>query len=277
MTSLAWAGIVGIVSSNVQAAEFAETVVAYTPGTGFATEFGTGLGYTNAAAALGEPSPSTPGPFGGPVDPFNPPYTRDQLVSIGEGGSLTVAFGNPIINHEGHPFGLDFILFGSAGFVITNGDFTGGGITDGSLFSANPGTTRISVSADNATYFTLDPVRALGADTLFPTDGAGAFDVPVNPALRNSDFAGLGLGEIRALYGGSGGGTGFDLAWAQDANGQSVFLPEARFVRIGVLSGVAEVDGLAAVGIVPEPRSWVMLALGLGWLARGRFWRRRTA
>ncbi len=244
---LACASAMGLGSSAASGVNFAETVVSYTPGMGFATEFGSGLGYTNAAAALGEPSRSIPGPFGGPVDPFNPPYTRDQLVSIGEGGSLTVAFANPIPNSDAHPFGIDFIVFGSAGFVITNGNFTGGGITDGSLFGANPGATRVSVSADNVRYYTLDPARAPGVDAFFPTDGAGQFNRPVNPALRNSDFAGLGLDRVRARYGGSAGGAGFDLSWAQDSDGQRVFLPEARYVRIDVLSETAEIDGFAAV------------------------------
>jgi hypothetical protein len=241
--------------SQVQAASYADSVVAYVPGTA-------AQGFTNAAAALGEPSRSTPGQFGGPVDPFNPPYLADQVVSIGAGGSLTVGFSTPILNAPGHPFGLDFIIYGNAGFVITNGNYSGGGITDGSLFGANPGTTRVSVSADNINYFQLDPARAPVVDTLFPTDGSGSFDLPVNPQLSQNDFAGLGLAGIRSLYNGSAGGSGFDLAWAQDANGQSVALPEVRFIRVDVLSGVAEIDGVAAPGVVPEPAPWLLLGLG---------------
>ena len=108
-------------------------------------------GYTNAAAALGSPSRQTVDPdptFGGtfPVDPFSPPYLSSQVVSIGAGGSLTVHLDTPVVNDPAHPFGVDFIIFGNSGFVITNGNFSGGGITDGSLFANNSGSTRVSVS-----------------------------------------------------------------------------------------------------------------------------------
>ena len=179
----------------------ADAVMAYNPGTGFATEFGTGLGYTNLPAVLGPPSRLTPGQFGGPVDPFAPPYLREQLLSMGAGGSLTIQFDSPITNDSRHPFGLDFIIFGSAGFVITNGNFSGGGVTDGTLFGASSGNTRVFVSADNLQYFQLDPARAPRVDGLFPTDGAGDFSQPVNPALTPAAFAALDLAGIRKLYG----------------------------------------------------------------------------
>lgn len=256
--------------TKVYAAQYADGVVAYSAGTGFATEFGSGIGYTNATAALGEPSRVTPGTFGGPVDPFSPPFSKEQLVSIGAGGSLTLRMSSPIPNDPNHRFGIDFTLYGNSGFVITNGNFSGGGITDGSLFSGNPGATRVSVSQDGQTYYQLDPNRAPAVDTLFPTDGSGSFDLPVNPAFTSADFAGLGLDGIRNLYAGSGGGLGFDLAWAQDAIGQSVSLDDVRFIRIEVLSGVAEVDGVAVPGVVPEPEVWTLFlsALGLLWIQR---------
>src|SRR2546426_2908175 len=88
-------------------AQSAEAVVSYSPGAGFSP------GFTNPAAALGEPSRATPaGTFGGPVDPFDPAYLPSQLVSIGAGGSLTVQFSKPVLNHPRNRFGLDFILFG---------------------------------------------------------------------------------------------------------------------------------------------------------------------
>src|SRR5262249_50776205 len=53
------------------------------------------------------------------------------------------------------------------------------------------------------------------------------------------------------LYNGSGGGTGYDISWAQDGGGQSVFLPSISFIRVDVLSGKSEIDAIAAV---PEPK-----------------------
>jgi hypothetical protein len=262
--SAALAAVSLVVPAAVQAASFADAVIAYSPGTGYAVDPSTGQGYTNAAAALGEPSRVTPGAFGGPVDPFNPPYLNSQMVSIGTGGSLTLELSSPIANDPAHPFGIDFIIYGHTGFVITNGNYSGGGVTDGSLFGANSGTSRIAVSADDKTFYQLDPARAPVVDGLFPTDGSGSFDVPVNPALTGASFAGLDLAGIRGLYNGSAGGTGFDLAWAQDAQGNPVTLPDVRFIRVDVLSGVAEVDGVSGLGAVPEPASGALLAMGFG-------------
>src|SRR5687768_14743038 len=130
------------VHTSAQPSGYASSVINYNSGSGFAA------GYTNASSALGEPSRITPGQFGGPVDPFNPPYLSEQLVSVGAGGHLTLQFDSQILNNPGNPFGIDFLIFGNSGFSITNGDFSGGGITDGSLFGANSGQTRVSVSAD---------------------------------------------------------------------------------------------------------------------------------
>lgn len=268
--ALALAGGLGAVSAN--AAGFADAVIAYNPGTGYAKEFGSGLGFTNAAAVLGEPARVTPGQFGGPVDPFNPPYLRDQLLSIGTGGSLTVRFDTPILNRPGNPFGLDFIVFGNAGFVITNGNFSGGGITDGSLFGANSGATRVFVSADNVSFFQLNSSLSPPVDGYFPTDGAGDLRLPVNPALRGSDFAGRDLSGIRSLYAGSGGGAGFDISWAQDANGRSVDLSSISFLRFDVLSGTSEIDGIVAV---PEPAPWVLSLFGCALLFTTPGWKLR--
>jgi hypothetical protein len=249
------AGAMLLHSTPTQGASYADSVVSYVPGNASS-------GFTNTSAALGEPSRTTPGTFGGPVDPFNPPYLNEQVVSIGAGGSITVAFSNPILNSPAHPFGLDFMIYGNAGFMITNANYTGGGITDGTLFGANSGSTRVSVSADNLLFYQLDPTRAPIVDTLFPTDGAGNFDLPVNPQLGQKDFAGLDVAGIRSLYADSGGGAGFDLAWALDAAGNNVDLPEVRFIRVDVLSGGAEIDGFASAGAVPEPAPWMLLGLG---------------
>ena len=256
-------------------AQYATAVVDYRAGTGFSP------GYTNAAAALGMPSRSTPGDFGGPVDPFAPPYTRDQLVSIGTGGSLTLRWDTPLRNAPGNPYGLDFTVFGSTGFLMTN-DFDanwtpiGTPATDGSLFNPNTGTQRISVSQDGKTWFVLDPARSPKVDHYYPTDGSGDFAIPMSTSLQPAEFSGKTLEQIRALYRGSAGGTSFDLEWALDANGKAASLTEASYVRIEVLSGKADIDGLSVVGMVPEPPAWSLMALATaGVLLKRRFSRRQ--
>jgi hypothetical protein len=228
-------------------AQYAGSVVSYVPGSGFSP------GFTNPAAALGEPSRSTPGTFGGPVDPFDPPYLPTQLVSIGAGGSLTVKFAKPVLNHPRNRFGIDFIIFGNSGFIITNAfdpntfDWIGTPATDGSLFGNNSGASRVSVSRDGIIFYELNSALAPSVDLLFPTDGNGNFDTPVDPSATQADFAGLTVEGIRALYLGSAGGAGYDISWAQDAEGKPILLRQINYVRVEVLSGKAEVDGFAAV------------------------------
>jgi hypothetical protein len=231
--------------STSYAGSFADALVSYDPGAGFVPHF------TNPSAALGEPSEVNP--YGEATDPFDPPYGTNQIVSIGAGGHLTVRFHTPILNHRHNPHGLDFIIFGNAGFIITNDfDFTtytwvGAPATDGSLFGESTGETRVSVSEDGRRFYELDPTHAPAVDGFPPTDGSGNFHVPLAPDLKQADFAGATLERIRELYAGSAGGAGYDIALARDERGHRVWLPGIRFIRIDVLSGHAEIDGFAAV------------------------------
>ncbi|MBC8244471.1 MAG: hypothetical protein H8E20_08765 [Verrucomicrobia bacterium] len=241
---------------EARAAQFAAEVVSYEPGTGFATDWSSGAGFTDEEAILGAPARETPGEWGGPITPFSPPYRLNQILSVGEGGQVTLKFARPIRDEPLNPFGLDFIVFGGAGFTITNGDFSGGGITDGSLFGQADGETRVSVSTDGETWFVLDPKLAPAFDAYYPTDGAGDFELPVNPALAKGDFADAGLAKFTELYAGSGGGTGYDIGWAVDATGKPVMLGQAQFIRLEVLSGKAEMDAVGDVRPLTENLAW---------------------
>lgn len=267
LLALAAAGL--FLTSTVHAGYYADAVIGYNSGTGFSS------GYTDPSTALGEPSRVTPGAFGGPVTPFDPAYLSGQMVSVGAGGFLTLQFNTAIQNRAGNPFGIDFIVFGNSFFNVTNEydeffNIIGTARTDGLVVGNNTGATRVSVSQDGVTYYQLNLSLAPTVDGLHPTDGSGDFQKAVNPALTEANFNGLDLAGVRALYAGSGGGTGFDIAWAQDGNGQSVNLSSANFLRIDVDSGKSEIDGVAAV---PEPATWMLLVAGFG--ALGMMRRRR--
>ncbi len=253
-------------ASGTRATQFAAEVVSYKSGVGFATDWSTGAGYTNKDAIVGSPARETLGKRGEPITPFSPPYLPGQILSIGEGGEVTLKFDKPIRNESINPFGLDFLVFGGAGFAITNGDFGGGGITDGTLFGQADGETRVSVSADGDAWFMLDPKRAPAFDAYHPTDGSGDFGLPVNPALAKGDFAAGGLAKFTELYDGSGGGT--------DVAGKAVALGQVRFVRLEVLSGKAEIDAVSDVRPRTDNLDWhienfSVNPLDNGWAAHG--------
>src|SRR5689334_19475295 len=102
--------IAGVITFNVNA-QFADSVVSYVPGSGASAP------YNNPTTALGSPTV-----FIGyqDSDPFNPPYDPAHVVSVGAGGSLTVHLSMPVSNVP-HPYGIDFMIYGNAGFIITNG------------------------------------------------------------------------------------------------------------------------------------------------------------
>ena len=105
--------------------------------------------------------------------------------------------------------------------MVTNGDFSGGGITDGTLFGQAEGETRVSVSADGDAWFLLNPELAPVLDAYFPTDGGGDFSLPVNPILAKGDFAEGGLAKFTELYAGSGGGSAGMRAGKPGLGGQT--------------------------------------------------------
>jgi hypothetical protein len=220
------------------ASPFASTVVNYNPGIGFAP------GFTNVSAVIGQPSTSSA--KGGAVSPFAPPSQTNQILSIGAGGSLTVGFDAPIIHSA--ISSRDFIVFGNSFFTVTNFSATNQPLmTSGAVYSSG-GQSQVSVSADGVVFYRLNPLLAPQVNNFYPSDGAGNFQTPVDPALGATNFAGLTLAEVRALYNGSGGGASYSIGWAQDTNGNPVWLPQIRYVRVDVLSGRLQVSGFAAVG-----------------------------
>jgi hypothetical protein len=261
--ALALAGACSVTTIHAQ---FASTVVNYTPGTGVSS------GYTDTSTVLGGPSTVTVDPdpmWGGtyPVDPFGAPYLNSQILGIGTGGSLTLQFNSPIQNNLNNPYGLDFIIFGHAGF---NENFSTGTATDGSFYTGGDNGVTVSVSADGLTFYNLVSPFGTMVDDLFPTDGSGNPFLPVNPNLTASDFSGLTLSQIQALYGGSAGGAGFDLSWAVDGANQPISLDSIEYIRLQNSGDVAYIDALSAVSPVPEPTTGALAIVGAGllWLNR---------
>lgn len=238
--ALALAG--GLLVPQSSHAQFADAVISYNSGTGFAA------GYTNASAALGAPA------SGASVTPFAPPSSKSQIVSIGAGGEITLQLDTSILNDPAAPYGINFIVFANEFFV------EGSGATVNGLFY-HAVSTLVQVSPDDSTWYTLNPSLAPPAGELFPSDGSGNPQIAVNPSLALANFNGQNLSGIRSLYAGSAGGTGYDLAWAQDANSNSVDLASVDYVRIEVQSGVLDLD---AVSVVPEPAGWVLILTGAG-------------
>ncbi|HTA31399.1 MAG TPA: hypothetical protein VK731_12985, partial [Candidatus Cybelea sp.] len=200
--TLALASLALVTASS--ASPYAAAVVNYNPGTSYVA------GYTNTNTVLGQPS--TADSQGDAVDPFDPAYETNQILSIGAGGWVTIEFDRPVVHH---PSGnRDFIIFGNSFFDVTNFSTTNSPwVTDGDVIN-DAGQTQVSVSRDGVTFYTLNPALAPTADYLYPTDGSGDFRLPVNPGLTPTNFAGLTLAEIRLFYNGSAGGAGYDIAWA---------------------------------------------------------------
>ncbi len=226
---------------------FASEVVAYTAGSGAVA------GFNNPLVALGPPERFTgEGLIPGAVTPFQPAFRPDEVVSLGVGGELILAFDREVVDDPRHPFGVDILVFGNAFF--TDGAF-GLGVVAG---LASEGGT-IAVSADGLDWRT---VVGRDADGLFPTLGyldvgpfspvAGAvesdFTRPVDPSITLHALIGLSHEEVVERYAGSGGGAGIDIG--------ALGLSSARFVRItgpGAAGMSPEIDAIAAVSPVGSP------------------------
>lgn len=227
-------------------------------------------GFTNVQHALGPAARETIGFVPGTIDHVLVFQPSVDVVSIGNGGRLSLLMGATVMNEDDpvHPYGVDLIVYGNAFFTIRSGTYT---------FYASPWTlmhseaAEIWVSADTTEWF-----RATGvmADDLLPTqsvdiNGAPSdYLLPVNPALYTNDwFDGTWSYTNTVLaYAGAGGGAGVDLSRLETAGGAPTSLPYCIAVRFIDVSGVgrsAEIDAVARVADVPESSALPALVLAV--------------
>lgn len=245
----------GLAGSALGADPFADRVVSYVAGEGVAA------GYDDPTTAIG--SPTRVNYFGDTVTPFNTPYWGTDVVSVGRGGSLVVAFDEAILDNPLNPFGIDLLVFGNQFFITdSNGRLTG-------LFDEGG---QIELSADGDTWIAVTGLTAEGgfptlgfvgiSDLQFGGDqgtGPTDFTKPVNPQLN---WIGMTREELAAAYDGSGGGLGIDIG--------ALGLGSVSYVRISNAIdavGVPEIDGFAAVTPVPAPAAILPL---VAWFMRRR-------
>lgn len=242
------AAALGLAATGVLASPYASSWTSYAAGTGASPI------YLDPQAAVGSPARFTgvTGGWPGVVSPFNSPWDADQIVSIGRGGHLTLAFDHNVYNRATNAFGFDFIVFTNMFYVDSGGSAA-------SKFATLGGTIEVSQNgvdwflvngADpNAGYATMGYVDSGPYDTTpgsVPTD----FSKAVNPAFNP---IGKTYAEIVAGYNGSGGGTGVDFA--------STGLDFIRFVRISNPTGNTGAINIDAIAEVPAPAALPLLSL----------------
>jgi hypothetical protein len=239
---------------------WADSVVNYVQGSNVNTS------YVDPSTALGAPERFTGetdfgGTFAAAVTMFSPAFGTDELVSIGEGGSLEVHFAEPILNDPANLFGVDFMIFGNEGFI--DAAFPNGVISDpAGLFTPDP--MEVQVSENGVSWVSLGtfieglfPTQGyLDVPAQSPTPGSAPtnFQKPINPSLALSSFDGLTYSQALDLYDGSGGGTPIDIGPSG--------LSEVSFVRIlnNTVGVTVEIESFATV---PEPSGGLLMLFGL--------------
>jgi hypothetical protein len=220
---------------------FATSVVSYVAGTGAVA------GFNNPNVALGAPERFTgEGLIPQAVTPFQPAFRPNEVVSLGVGGRLVLAFDHDVVDDPRNPHGIDLIVYGNAFCAdaeypsgVASGTFSEGGTIE----LSSDGVTWIAVPEAEADgglptlgYSDVDPYAT--EPGLVPTDPAR----PVDPAMTPASMEGIAWAALVAAYDGAAGGTGIDLG--------PLGLASARFVRITVAADAAfvpEVDAIVAV------------------------------
>ncbi len=147
--------------------DFAMAVIDYQPA-GMMNDWLSGIAFDDPNAALGRPTVDTTGddwsiPLDtpAPVVPVYPAFRHFEVAFLGEGGSITLAFNNPVRDDVHNPYGIDFIVFGNAPQALAAGQSWDNSdpteVFVGPSGGSEPGI--VSVSQDGVTWysFTSDP------------------------------------------------------------------------------------------------------------------------
>ncbi|HWE92695.1 MAG TPA: PEP-CTERM sorting domain-containing protein [Tepidisphaeraceae bacterium] len=215
----------------------ADLVVAYTPGNARAD-------FQNSNAALGNLNGDTG--FGA-MNPFNPAFSSNDVVIVGEGGSLTLHLSSNVPTN-----GRNLGVYVNNGYVDTSA--TGTGLTDSgpNAFSAFPQAV-VSVSQDGNTWYALSQQpQSFPVATNYYTDTeiSGYFQsLGTQHASQSLPYLGTAgqlanstYDQIKTAFNGSAGGNWLDL--------RGVPAPAINYVKFDVPAGAGRmvVDAIGGVG-----------------------------
>jgi hypothetical protein len=208
------AGLICLVASQHSQAQYATQVISYNQGTTPSS------GFTSVLAALGEPErfSGEGGPFPSIVSPFSPPFLSSELVSIGEGGQITLRLSNFAVTQTSGP--PEIGVFANVGIADT--DYPNGQAGSPASTFSRLDSAEVSVSADGVSWFSL------GTDLFdVPTNGYTDVSSPYSstPGSALSDFQqpfvgslnsfdGRSYSSMLSLLNGSGGGKWIDISSA---------------------------------------------------------------
>lgn len=263
---------------------FATGVIAYDFGSGIPPfDYLNGNDFTQAVTALGRPAIDTTGdhthieePEIVPVHPGYPAFRANELVTVGSGGILILAFDHPVLDHPLNPYGVDLLGFGNAFSALATPWTNGSPETAILAGSSTAESGDLSVSQDGTTWHSLgehpldgfaptagrciDPAHpdpALGTNNLWwggPSDPT----LPVDPSVDPETWTGRTLGDIVRRYRGGAGGCGIDISGLPLPSDPTTGHKWFRYLRIEGGEAQPEVDAVADVSPVFPWHRWQM-------------------
>lgn len=145
-------------ANAAEAYPFADGVVAYVPGEG---QWVGNSQFNDSARALGRP-------YGGGTSV--PDLT--SLVTLGDGGYLTLVYDQPIVDNPRNPHGFDFIVFSNATFVGGDPSYRWQELAF------------VEISQDNVEWFLIPPSK-LPSELVPPSSGAEGDTGQSHTVVRN--------------------------------------------------------------------------------------------
>ena len=228
------------------------------------------------------------------------PQGNENVVTLREGGSLTVAFAQPIVDDPDNWYGMDFIVFGNSLFTadrLVSGDMD---MTQVRIKNGIEGTWEplgVSVSQDGIQWYRFSsgpfaddyaPTQGFAWDWVSSTWGPALdFTKPVPAHLARQNFAGLTVASAIDLYQDSGGGTSFDLSllplpvdpqtgrkWVRYIKITADVLDEDEFAyegEVDAVSRVAPARPPVPVGLARQMQDGTRVEIGEAIVSAGTF------
>jgi hypothetical protein len=237
--------IVLVISTMLNASPYASSVISFSQG------IAADEGYGNPNVVLGAPPAADS--YGYPISITYAPWEATDVVSLGNGGSITIAFDHQVMNNPANvEYGTDFLVFGNSFFAT---DWQSDGRIIGEYFEP----AKIEVSQDGVNFY---EIANTFADALYPyTASAGNF---VHATPVGIEYMNRQPGDVEADYLGGCGGAQVDIS---NAIGASLdWIMYVRVTDIAGDNGIADVTGFADV--VPEPATIFVLLAGAVFLRR---------